>query len=85
MLQNLSKQVRECLERAEACGRRATIEPDPQIARDFLEIERRWRSLARSYELSERLDRFSAHNKKLRDEADDILDRMARSGMREGE
>lgn len=41
MLQNLSKQVRNCLEHAEECGQRAKVERDPALARDFLDMERR--------------------------------------------
>jgi hypothetical protein len=41
MLQNVSEQVRTCLRHAEQCGYRAKIEPDPNLARDYLDIERR--------------------------------------------
>ena len=66
MLQKVSKQVRECLRRAEECGQRAKIEPDPNAAKDFLDMERRWLSLARSYQFSEQLETFSDHNKEQR-------------------
>jgi hypothetical protein len=49
MLENLSKQARHCLQRAEECGQRAKHEPDPILAKDYLEMERRWLNLARSY------------------------------------
>jgi hypothetical protein len=78
MLQNLSKQVRHCLEHAEECAQRAKYERDPDLARDFLDMERRWLSLARSYQFSEQLEAFSKHNKKRQDEAADIFDRLAR-------
>ena len=76
MLQNLSKQVSDCMQRAEECAYRAKIEGDPGLARDYLEMERRWLSLARSYQFSEQLQSFSNHNKKRQDEANGILDRM---------
>jgi hypothetical protein len=31
---------------------------DPELRKDFLELERRWLKLARSYELAERLAKF---------------------------
>ena len=68
MLQHLSKQVRDCLQRAEECAYRANTEGDPGLARDYLEMERRWLSLARSYQFSEQLQSFSNHNKKPPDE-----------------
>jgi hypothetical protein len=56
---SLSKEARDCRARAERCGRRATAERDPQARLDFLDVERRWLKLARSYEFAERLDAFS--------------------------
>ena len=73
----LSDKVRGCLEHAENCANRARIECDPNIARDFLEMERRWLRLARSYQFAEQLDAFSKYNKKRQDDAAAILDRMA--------
>jgi hypothetical protein len=64
MLQNLSQQVRECLQHAEDCAHRAKVEPDPNLAGDFLDMERRWLGLARSWQFSEQLDTFSKCNKK---------------------
>ena len=78
MLQNVSKEVRDCMQRAEECAYRAKIEGDPGLAGDFLEMQRRWLSLARSYQFSEQLESFSSHNKKRQDEANEILDRMGR-------
>jgi hypothetical protein len=59
MLNNLTQQIRDCLQHAEACAQRAKIECDQSIARDFLDIEQRWLSLARSYAFSESLEGFS--------------------------
>ena len=59
MLNNLSEQVRDCLEHAEECARKAAAHPDGSpIRRDFLFLERNWRSLARSYQTGERLMAF---------------------------
>jgi hypothetical protein len=43
---------------------RAKIERDPSLVRDFLDMERRWLKLARSYQFSEQLETFHKHNKK---------------------
>ena len=83
MLQNLSKQVRDCLARAEECGHRAKIEGDLALARDFLDMEQRWLRLARSYQFGEQLQSFSNHNKKRQDEASEILDRVVRKTRNE--
>jgi len=71
VLQNLIQQVRECLQHAEDCAHRAKIEPHPNLARDFVDMERRWLGLARSWQISEQLDTFSKHNKKPRKEAEE--------------
>ena len=52
MPNNLSEQIRECLEHAEECARKAGAQTDPKIKADFLDLERRWLLLARSYEFS---------------------------------
>ncbi len=59
MLNNLSKQIRDCLEHAEDCAQKAAAQTDPQLKKDFLKLEERWLYLARSYEFSERLTDFS--------------------------
>ena len=59
MLNNLSEQIRECLQHAENCARKAAAQTDSKIREDFLELERRWLFLARSYEFTERLGDFS--------------------------
>jgi hypothetical protein len=72
LLQNLSQQVRNCLEHAEDCAHCAKIECDPSLVRDFLDMERRWLRLARSYQVSEQLEAFSRHDKKRQDDAAEI-------------
>ena len=58
---------------AEQCCHRAKIEPDPKLARDYLDMGRRWLKLARSYQFSESLEAFAKHNKKRQDEANETL------------
>ena len=59
MLNNQSERIRECLQHAEYCARKAAAQTDPKLKEDFLEMERRWLVLARSYEFTERLGDFS--------------------------
>ncbi len=82
MLQNLSQQVRECLRHAEDCAHRTKVEPHPNLQRDYLMMERRWLSLARSYQFTEQLDVFSKHNKKQSREADQALKRLTEAAER---
>jgi hypothetical protein len=58
MLKNLSEQVRECLKHAEDCARVAAEQTCPNRKEEFLDLERRWLSLARSHEFTERLDDY---------------------------
>jgi hypothetical protein len=58
MLQNLSQQIRDCYQHAEDRRRRAVAQADSELRKDFLELEKRWLKLARSYELAERLAKF---------------------------
>jgi hypothetical protein len=46
MLNNLSKQIRECLDHAENCARQAAAQTDPKLKEDFLDMERHWLVLA---------------------------------------
>jgi hypothetical protein len=59
MLQKLSKEIRECYLRAEECKRLAEAALTSSAKADFLDMERRWLSLARSYEFAERLSNFT--------------------------
>jgi hypothetical protein len=72
--EQFSEQVRECLRRAEESAQRAKVEPDPALARDFLDMERRWLSLARSYQFAEQVETFTNHNKKRLDDAAKVVD-----------
>jgi PAS domain-containing protein len=62
MLLKTSEQVRTCLERAYDAKRQADGAFHPALKTDFLEMEKRWLALARSYEFSERLTDFTAAN-----------------------
>lgn len=64
LLNNLSEQVRECLQHAEDCARQAATQSDGRMKEDFLDLERRWLSLARSYQFTERLDDFCNEKKR---------------------
>ena len=59
MLQNLSEEIRDCLLRAEECNRLAQTARTASAIRDYFAMEQRWLSLARSYEFTERLSRFT--------------------------
>jgi hypothetical protein len=64
MLNNLSEQIRDCLQHAEDCARKAAAQTDPTLKADFLDLERRWLVLARSYDFTERLNSFSKYSPK---------------------
>jgi hypothetical protein len=60
MLQNLSREIRECLLLAEQSKRMAETALTPAAQKDYLDMEQRWLSLAHSYEFAERLSNFTA-------------------------
>ena len=61
MLQNLSIDIGECYLLAEQCRRWAEIAPPTSPAKvDFLDMERRWLSLAHGYEFADRLSDYTA-------------------------
>jgi hypothetical protein len=64
MLSNLSEQIRECYRHAEDCARQAAAQTCSKLKEEFLDMERRWLFLARSYEFSERVTDFSAETKR---------------------
>ena len=59
MRQTLRRDIRECYLRAEQCRRLAEGAPTPSARAEFLDMERRWLSFARSYEFAERLSNFT--------------------------
>jgi hypothetical protein len=65
VLDNVSKQIRECLEHAEECAQQAAELPNGSPFRqDFLQLEKRWLELARSIEFGEQLDSFTKNSPK---------------------
>ena len=78
MLVEFSREARECRLYAEHCADKARFQSDPQLRQDFLEMQRRWLGLARSYEFSERLEFLSAvetRNKETRQIIEDAAGR----------
>ena len=60
MLNNLSEQIRECLQHAEDCAREAAAQPKGSpVKQDYLNLEKRWFDLARSFELGEQPTDFT--------------------------
>jgi uncharacterized protein with PIN domain len=57
MLYDLSEQVAHCYRRAAECKERAEQSDDPGSKEFYVERENAWLKLARSFELSERIDR----------------------------
>jgi len=66
MLAELSDHVSECIDRAADTERRAREATDPQLRQDLLDIAKRWRHLAESYQFVESLDRFIVEQKSQR-------------------
>ena len=63
VLNNLSEQIRECLQHAEECARAAAELPNSSPSRqDFLQLEKRWLELAGSIEFGEELDGFTKNS-----------------------
>jgi hypothetical protein len=62
MLLNMSARVRECVRHAEECARQAKAQKNPKFRQDFLDLERRWLRLARSYDFTERLVILATQN-----------------------
>jgi hypothetical protein len=66
VLNNLSEQIRDCLEHAEDCARQAAELPNSSpLRQDFLRLEKRWLELARSIEFGESLDTFMRNGRRL--------------------
>ena len=58
MLENLSEQIRNCYQHAEECARKATAQTDPQLKKDFMDLELRWLNLPRSYDFARTAERL---------------------------
>src|SRR5262245_49320079 len=90
MLQQLSEQIRVCHEHAVDAKRQADTAVDAARKADFLEMEKHWLVLARSYEFSERLGDFTENsnqkrnpNSRMRDRAAAIQRKATRDGDRD--
>jgi hypothetical protein len=66
MLKSLSKEIRDCHARAEACEDKARRAFTEEMREDFLQLRDSWLKLARSYEFTEQLLDFSRENACLR-------------------
>jgi hypothetical protein len=64
MLKHLGEQIRDCYRHAEDCAQKAAAHTEPELKRDFLDLERGWLLLAHSCEFSRRLNGFSAKAKR---------------------
>jgi hypothetical protein len=73
--------VQGCSRNESQCAQQAKHQCDPKLAGDYLDLERRWLRLARSYQLGEQLETFTSHNKKRR--PSEILDGLARRTTKE--
>src|SRR5215472_1752581 len=62
MLEQLSDRVRVCLERAADAKAEADATDDPALKVEFLYMEKRWLTLARSYGFTESLEDFTKAN-----------------------
>jgi PAS domain S-box-containing protein len=71
MPQKVSEQVQACLERASEAERKANGSGDPALKAGFLEMEKGWLALARSFEFAERLTDFTPANSEWRRRFDD--------------
>jgi hypothetical protein len=78
LLQNLSQEVRECLQHAQDCAQRAKATSDPTVQRDFYDMEARWLKLARSYQFLDQLNSFTVHNQQLRTSLSERLMQLER-------
>jgi hypothetical protein len=69
---SVSKEATECYGRAKECADLALIQSDPKRRREYLEMQRRWLSLARSYEFAEQLE-FLSNTEAKNNEARQII------------
>jgi PAS domain S-box-containing protein len=71
MLNNLSEQIRNCYGRAEEARQQADATTDPALKATFLEMERRWLMLARSYGFTESLGDFTNESRRWQEQSVD--------------
>ena len=58
MLQKLSEEIQECYRHADECRQRAEKAFTEKGRQEFIDVERRWLSLAHSYEFAEGLSNY---------------------------
>jgi PAS domain S-box-containing protein len=73
MLEQLSDQIRGCLEHAADAKAKADATDDPALRAEFLDMERRWLILARSYGFTESLEDFTTASSEWRQKFDERL------------
>ena len=73
MLEQLSDQIRNCYQRAAEAKANADATNDPAAKAEFLEMEKRWLTLARSYGFTESLGDFTTANSEWRRKFDERL------------
>jgi PAS domain S-box-containing protein len=73
MLEQLSDQIRVCYEHAAEAKAKADATNDPVLRAEFLDMERRWLTLARSYGYTESLEDFTTANSERRRKFDERL------------
>jgi PAS domain S-box-containing protein len=73
MLEQFGDQLRGCYERAAEAKAKADATNDPALKADFLDTERHWLTLARSYGFTESLEDFTTANSERRRKFDERL------------
>jgi len=71
MQNNLSEETDEWYRQAVYCARQADALTDPKVKQQFLELNRLWLLLARSYEFTESQTNFSNETKRNADKSPD--------------
>ncbi|MGC2076260.1 MAG: PAS domain S-box protein [Xanthobacteraceae bacterium] len=77
MLEQFSDQVRECYDCAAEAKARADTTNDPALKAEFLDAERRWLCLARSFGFAESLQDFTTENSERRRIFDERLEQSS--------
>jgi hypothetical protein len=58
MLQKLGDHIAACLERADKCIAASTVETDPRVQTQLLDLAQQWRHVAKNYEFVASLEKF---------------------------
>jgi hypothetical protein len=77
--QKLADHIKSCLERAEQCRSAAALAPDPEVRTQLLDLEERWRHVAKTYEFVVSLEHFllDQHKHAMPKELEKLLDDAA--------